>query len=317
MLAHSLRAFRFAYPSVRISLLTRGLFRPFFEGLDVEIVEFDPKRYIGFRGLITLSREIANMGVEAVADVHGTLRSMTISRLLRLQGVSRQATIDKSRGDKRRALGGGYRSMAAPLRHSVLRYCDVLRSLGFAFDDPTPAKRVQRENPAGEKCGLWVGLAPFSAHEGKCYPLPLCRELVAKLSTKYERVFIHSGGGAEEAFALEMEQAHPNVEAVFPRYRLAAEIDLISNIDCMISMDSLVMHLCSLVATPVVSIWGATHPALGFLGHGVDARGVVQLDMECRPCSVYGSKICRFGDYRCMRDIKVDDILARVELLLV
>lgn len=29
----------------------------------------------------------------------------------------------------------------------------------------------------------------------------------------------------------------------------------------------------------------------------------VQLDMMCRPCSIYGNKPCRFGDMRCLEGL--------------
>ena len=96
-----------------------------------------------------------------------------------------------------------------------------------------------------------------------------------------------------------MERAHPNVTALYGRVKLAGEIELIAGLDCLVSMDSLAMHLAALAATPVVSVWGATHPSLGFLGYGADPRNVLQADMPCRPCSVFGNKPCRYGDYRC------------------
>ena len=93
------------------------------------------------------------------------------------------------------------------------------------------------------------------------------------------------------------------------------EIDLIANLDCVVSMDSLVMHLASLMATPTVSVWGATHPGLGFLGYGFGQEGVLQTDFACRPCSVYGKKPCKYGDYRCIWSIEPQMILDRVERL--
>ena len=120
------------------------------------------------------------------------------------------------------------------------------------------------------------------------------------------------GRGGEAAFAERMERGHPNVTAPWGRVRFARELDLIANLDCVVSMDSLAMHMASLVATPVVSVWGATHPALGFLGYGCPPEGVVQLDLPCRPCSVYGQRRCKFGDYRCMR-IPPQAVLDRVE----
>ena len=114
-----------------------------------------------------------------------------------------------------------------------------------------------------------------------------------------------------------MESLYPNVTAVNGKLKgLGEEMNLISNLDCVISMDSLVMHLASLVATPVVSVWGATHPKLGFLGYGCTSEGVLQVDMECRPCSTYGNKRCKYGDYRCIRAITPQMIADRVEQLL-
>ena len=110
-------------------------------------------------------------------------------------------------------------------------------------------------------------------------------------------------------------QTYPNVTALFGKVGLDGEMDLIADLDCVVSMDSLVMHLAALVATPVVSVWGATHPGLGFLGYGCDPRGVLQADMACRPCSVFGSKPCRYGDYRCLKAVTPAMIAERVRLL--
>ena len=98
--------------------------------------------------------------------------------------------------------------------------------------------------------------------------------------------------------------------------RLAEERDLIANLDCVVSMDSLVMHLAALTATPVVSVWGATHPSLGFLGYGTPPEGVLQANLACRPCSVFGKKPCKWGDYRCLRAITPQMIARRVDTML-
>lgn len=319
MLPHALRALRAAYPDLRITVATPGLFRPFFEGLDVAFLEADTKgRHHSLLGMLRLAREAHRLGVDAVADVHGIIRSTFFRHLMHLYGIP-VAHIDKEHARKRRFIqqrGGGLRT--APLRHTVLRYCDVFRQLGFAFDDPAPAVRSERPNPMGDKRGRWIGFAPFSAQQGKTYPTDLSREAVRLLAARCDRLFIHSGGKAEADFAREMECTYPNVTALYGKIKLKDEIDLIAHLDCMVSMDSLAMHLAALVATPVVSVWGATHPGLGFLGWGCDPRNVLQADLPCRPCSVYGAKPCRYGDCRCLRAVapqmiadKVNEIVCR------
>ena len=94
------------------------------------------------------------------------------------------------------------------------------------------------------------------------------------------------------------------------------ELVLMSHLDVMVSMDSANMHMASLVDTPVVSVWGATHPYAGFMGWNQSMDNVVQLDMPCRPCSIFGNKPCLRGDFACMNQIKPESIIDKVNILL-
>ena len=74
------------------------------------------------------------------------------------------------------------------------------------------------------------------------------------------------------------------------------------------------MHLASLVQVPVVSVWGATHPAMGFYGFGQDIANAVQVDLECRPCSVFGELPClrENEEYACMERITEESVVSRI-----
>ena len=109
-----------------------------------------------------------------------------------------------------------------------------------------------------------------------------------------------------------MESTYPQVVSVIGRMRLAQEMELISQLDVMVSMDSSGMHMASLVGVPVVSIWGATHPYAGFYGWGQDPKDAVQLDMWCRPCSIYGNKPCAFDEYPCMMNLRPQMVVEKV-----
>lgn len=312
MVPHALRALREAYPDVRVTVLTRPLFKPFFAGLDVDFLEADyAGRHKGVLGLLRLAGEARRRGIDAVADMHGVLRSRIVGLLLRLHGMP-AARIDQ--GAYREVVPAGVyesgRLAAQTYRRALLRRAAPsglrLRRSAACGEAGTA------ESGSGRKKECGSASHPFRRRPGKTYPEDLAAGLVAGLSARYDRVFIHSGGGGEAAFAERMEREHPNVTALWGRVRFAGELDLIANLDCVVSMDSLAMHMASLVATPVVSVWGATHPALGFLGYGCPPEGVVQLDLPCRPCSVYGQRRCKFGDYRCMR-IPPQAVLDRVE----
>lgn len=90
----------------------------------------------------------------------------------------------------------------------------------------------------------------------------------------------------------EWESKYPNVTSVVCMLTLENELLLMSNLSLVVSMDSAYMHFASLVYAPVVSVWGATHPFLGFYGYNQDSKNAVQIELDCRPCSVFGNVTC-------------------------
>lgn len=313
------RALRAGMPDdVRITVLTRPFFQPFFR--DIEGLEFLPLnlngRHKGLRGLFRLASDARAAGVDTVADLHDVLRSRIVTALLRLRGC-RTATIDKGRADKR-ALTRKFRKYMTQLRPMVERYRDVFAHLGLELPEPQPFARDPRPMPeavtalCGEKRGVWVGVAPFAKHEGKTYPLDMADSVIGELAERYERVFIFGGGRYEQEFAENAERKYDRVISVVGRVKLTQEMDVISNLDVIVTMDSSAMHMASLAGVPAVSIWGATHPFAGFYGYGQAPENAVQLELECRPCSVFGNKPCMHGDYRCMRGISPASVVERV-----
>ncbi len=316
MTVHAVAALRRAYPDVAITMLTRRAWTPFFR--DVERLDFltleGEKGEKGLTRVCRLASEAVANGVTHVADLHDVLRTKLLRTLLRLRGC-RVAKIDKEKALKQRAIRSTNKDLTQ-LRHSVERYAEVLSKIGYPID-LARMERHQRTLPAtfGERtAGRWIGIAPFSKQEGKTYPSPLRDQLVEQAAEEFDRVFVFSGGGAEREFAGTMESRHSNVTAVFGRIRLDEEVDLMANLDAMVSMDSSAMHMASLVGVPTVSVWGATHPATGFYCWGGDAENQVQLNLPCRPCSVYGEKACQFGDYRCMQ-IAPKQIIERLKAI--
>lgn len=77
-----------------------------------------------------------------------------------------------------------------------------------------------------------------------------------------------------------------------------------------------ILQICifaSLVGTRVISIWGATHPYAGFYGYHQDSGDVIQENLPCRPCSVFGQKPCLRGDWACMTLITPERIVEKVK----
>ena len=306
-------AVRRAYPEMRITMVTRPFFRPFFADVpNVEFADVDLKgRHKGVAGIARLADELAAEGVDAVADLHGVLRSHLLRGFLAVKGC-KTARICKGRVAKRRLTKVGY-TKSAQLKTSIERYAEVMGRLGLTLDDVASWTPSTRAVPApiathAPKGGVWIGVSPFAMHRGKAYPIELMERVVEILAPQVERIFVFGGGAEEKRLALRMESIAGNVHSVVGVMSLAEEIDLMANLDVMVAMDSSAMHMSSLVATKVVSVWGATHPYAGFYGFGQDPDGAVQAEMECRPCSVFGNKPCKWGDYRCLTAISPESI---------
>jgi ADP-heptose:LPS heptosyltransferase len=76
------------------------------------------------------------------------------------------------------------------------------------------------------------------------------------------------------------------------------------------------MHIASLTGIPVVSIWGGTHPDIGFSALYQPKENHIQIPVEvlsCRPCSVFGTAHCTHAKpFACMQDLQVDDVIKRL-----
>lgn len=80
----------------------------------------------------------------------------------------------------------------------------------------------------------------------------------------------------------------------------------------VVSNDSGPMHMATAVGTPVIGVFGATHPHLGFAPVG-PADAAVTLDLPCSPCSLHGNRACRFRTHACMEELDPRRVIAEAE----
>ena len=138
-------------------------------------------------------------------------------------------------------------------------------------------------------------------------------EVIKALDERENTIVFLFGGGPEESKQIESLCAkYSHVRPAKSPHGLKGELALMGQLDVMLSMDSANMHLASLVGTRVVSVWGGTHPYAGFLGWNQKPIDCVQLELSCRPCSVYGNKHCFRDDYICMNEISPERILNKL-----
>ena len=292
------------HPDIRFVFVTRPFFAPFFDeipNLEVFSVDFKGKKRV--REIFRLFKDInKKYKIDAVADLHNVLRSKLLTLCFRLSfNKIKIATIHKGRKEKR-TLCKINNLNKNPLRPTWKRYVEVFQRLGLKTTiQPASISYIPEKVKK-------IGVSPFAQHQGKVYPPELLKKVLEMLSKNYE-IYLFGGGKNEQELCEKWQAKYENLHSLVGKYSLKEELNIIPTLDVMLSMDSAGMHLASLCGIPCVSIWGATHPYAGFVGFGQENNPQIQLELPCRPCSVYGNKPCKYKDYRCLWGIEPETII--------
>ena len=308
-----LRLLLHQHPRLRVTMVSISFVAPLFEGIErLEFFVADLKgRHKGIPGLIKLYRELMKKyrDVDAVADLHNVLRTKLIRKMMLVHGLP-MAAIDKGRKEKKEATRSENKILR-PLKTTFQRYADVFQTLGLSVN-------LQREGSLAtlsftkSRERKQIGIAPFARYREKMYPLEKMKELVRMLRDQTEWEVLLFGGPADAGELKKWEEEFPGVRSLAGKMGFREELQAISGLDLMVSMDSANMHFASIYGVPVVSIWGGTHPWLGFYGWGQDPENAMQVDLDCRPSSVFGNKPCPRGDLACMNRISPMMVFGRI-----
>lgn len=314
-------------PDVRITFVTRSFFAPLFNnipGLNIIQADFS-ERHKGFRGLFRLYKDIKKSGnYDAIIDLHGVIRTFVLKLLFQSKGI-KNYTIRKDRKIKEAHL---HQDSKPQLKHSIDRYALTFMSAGYSlnpFEPPVFISDITNQKDADTLIKTLhiddktvIGIAPFAKHKLKIWPISKIRNLIDELEKRSNIHVLLFGGGDYENEQLKLlagRYSHCDVVSL----DLASEIALMKKLKCMVSMDSANMHIAALSGIPVVSIWGATHPGMGFSPWKQPDEQSVQISVDelpCRPCTIYGKGVCRRGDFACMERISFDMVLKAIDKII-
>jgi ADP-heptose:LPS heptosyltransferase len=319
-----LRAFVKQYPDVKITVISRPFFKPFFEGIpNLTFFAFDDKeRHKGFLGLIKLFKDLRVLQIDAFADLHNVLRSKVVKTLFSLSG-KKVASVDKGRSEKE-ALTRSENKIFKPLTTMFERHKKVFEQLGFPIDLSIPifpTKSILESEIIGligEDYQKLIGIAPFAQYDSKVYPLDLMQEVINQLAESENYKILLFGGGKKEIELLNsLAKDKENVIVVAGRLKFQQELQLISNLDVMLSMDSGNAHIAAMLGVNVITLWGATHPFAGFSPFNQPLENALVSNRNLYPklpTSVYGNKVVE-GYEDVMRTISPTTVVAKINEL--
>jgi lipopolysaccharide heptosyltransferase II len=313
-----LRAIRTRHPGARIAYLTKERYAP--------LLSHNPNvnEVFGIReedGLRFIAETIRSVRYTHLLDLHGNLRTLGLRAIAR--GPWRSFS---KRRLERQVLISTKRDIYPAAIPMAERYFEAAAELDVEIDgDPpdfflapeaeTSAAAQLAELGLGEGRAM-VAVAPGAAHATKTWPTDGWTRLIRRLvGTGAEVVVV---GGAEDAEVANAVVAgargrlnsaeERRVASAAGRLTLQESGAVIKRAAALICGDTGAMHMATGVGTPVVALFGPTVRQFGFFPYRAERSTVVELPLECRPCSAQGGPACPLGHHRCMRGIAPETV---------
>ncbi|MCB0458191.1 MAG: glycosyltransferase family 9 protein [Flavobacteriaceae bacterium] len=309
------------YPEVAVTVISRKLFQPIFKDIpNVSFLEADVKgKHKGLLGIVSLAKEAKRKNITAVADLHNVIRSNVMTRYFKSFAI-KVAKIDKGRAEKKEITKPNGKPLT-PLKSTHERYADVFRKLGYALDLKPPLFLNKKPLPQQftiDASKKKIGIAPFAAYNSKMYPLELMKEVLQKLDEKGTYQLFLFGSKDEKEALSQLASGLKSTTIVASLVSFEEELALISNLDAMLSMDSANGHLAAMYGIPVITLWGVTHPFIGFMPYNQPMENQLISDLEkypLLPTSVYGNKFPK-GYEKVMESIKPSSVIEKISSIL-
>lgn len=271
----------------------------------------------GISGLIRLSRVLRSHAYDVALVPHRSLRSAVLAALAH---IPIRIGFDRSAGRLFMTNTTRYNSGI----HEIDRNCSLLEQ----FSDAVPPRELPRLYPSESdrkrvdrllmELGVvqpeaLVAIAPGTIWNTKRW----LKERFSSLAVNLDKAgleIVLVGGSNDKTLCDEVRilSGSSHVYSAAGMLSLLQSAELLRRCKVLICNDSAPMHMAAAVGTPVVAIFGATVPALGFGPSGPMDAVVEMQGLKCRPCSMHGGKKCPIKTFDCMNDITYERVFRNV-----
>jgi heptosyltransferase-2 len=312
------------YPAGKLTLLCAPIAAELLgshEAIDEVLIDDKRRQDAGILGLWRKAKVLEQKRFTLAISPHKSVRT---ALLLFLAGIPRRVGFRQSKG------AFLFHDLADrnPGRHEVERNLSILQPLGI----PTQTCRRNIDLPVAEAAReqsrhllqalgadlnqIIIGINAGSVWPTKRWAPDLFAQLITKLKQNLNCEVVLFGGPEDHNTVATIEAlCGTKVVNLSGKTALRDLPAAISACDLFITNDSGPMHIAVGCGVPVVAIFCATTPSLGFYPYSSNAV-VVQKDLPCRPCSSHGGRRCPLGTEDCIKLIRPEDVLqAAIQML--
>lgn len=247
---------------------------------------------------------------DLVIDLHNNLRS----RMIRWKLGRKTTSFNKINVQK--WLMVNLKVNWLPNVHIVDRYMDTLSFLGVKNDNKgldyfiPESDHIQIETITGPDPKPFIAFVIGAAHKTKCLP----KEKIAAICQQVDAPIILLGGPDETSIGQWIAQhAGPHVYNTCGQLKLNQSASIVQQAQKVITHDTGLMHIAAAFKKDIISIWGNTIPAFGMYPYNPEDRFksilIEHTTLSCRPCSKIGYNKCPKGHFKCMMEIKKEEVI--------
>lgn len=278
-----------------------------------EIIEYDKRgNHSGIKGLLALGRRLRYENFNMVLTPHRYLRSSILSWLTR---SPKRIGYD---------IASGALLFTDKIKYDKTKH-EVGKLLSFLGDVPKNPREnypielypSKKEKEAVDK--IWednslssekvIAIAPGSKWFTKKWPLEYFNKVIELLVKDGIKVIVI--GGKDELFLNVVN--HKNIIDLRGKTTLLELAEVLKRVKVVLTNDSSPIHIASAFAnTKIIAIFGPTVKEFGFFPWSENSKVLEVNGLTCRPCAIHGGDKCPKGHFKCMLEIKPEQVYGEI-----
>tara|TARA_B100000683_G_scaffold268776_1_gene304558 strand:- start:20031 stop:20981 length:951 start_codon:yes stop_codon:yes gene_type:complete len=190
-------------------------------------------------------------------------------------------------------------------KHTVDRYYDTVSSLGIKPDGVGLDFFLDEKDivDIGIYNSEYISFAIGGTHFTKILPIGK----IIEICNHQDKQVILVGGKEDFDRGERIAAQCDNVINTCGDFTLNQAAYIVKNSNFLITHDTGMMHIAAAFKMKIISVFGGTHPQLGFTPYLPNPNNkIIQIEnLNCRPCHRYGKSKCPKNHFKCMKDIDV------------
>lgn len=190
-------------------------------------------------------------------------------------------------------------------KHTVDRYYDTVSSLGVKQDGEGLDFFLDEKDKVDISIynTEYVSFAIGGTHFTKILPI----DKIIQICKNQDKQVILVGGLEDFERGKRIAALCDNVINTCGDFTINQSAYVVKKSTFLITHDTGLMHIAAAFKMKIISVFGGTHPQLGFAPYSPNPNNkIIQIEnLNCRPCHRYGKSKCPKNHFKCMKEIDV------------